>query len=468
YGNTDTIGDDETPGTVGPVDLGPGRTAVAITAGFSHTCAVLDNATVRCWGSSGSGQLGYGNTNIIGDDETPGTVGPVDLGPGRTAVAITAGRLHTCAVLDNATVRCWGSSSDFFGGQLGYGNTDTIGDDETPGSVGPVDLGAGRTAAAVTAGAAHTCAVLDDATVRCWGWGEFGQLGYGNTDNIGDDETPGTVGPVDVGGRVSAVPLASLSRVHVSNLIASGPADYVFLFSRPDQQVIVGDWDGDGADGFGARSGNTYTLANQVGTVHTTLSYGKATDLTLVGDWNANNTDTLAVRRGNTYFLKNTIASGPADIVLGYGKATDEVYVGDWNGNGQDTFAVRRGNTFYIRNTPTTGIADTVFGYGRAGDEVLVGDWDQDGIDTFAVRRGNTIHIRNDFQTGPAQTVIGYGKATDQLLVGDYNGDGTDTFAVRRPPPAPMTREISSAQPRPLMIGVGCVGSVAGNRAASS
>jgi hypothetical protein len=62
----------------------------------------------------------------------------VNLGTGRTAVAIAAGALHTCALLDNGRVRCWGDGND---GQLGYANQDTIGDDETPGSVGPVDLG---------------------------------------------------------------------------------------------------------------------------------------------------------------------------------------------------------------------------------------------------------------------------------------------------------------------------------------
>ncbi len=431
YGNTDTIGDDETPGSVGPVDLGAGRTAVAIAVGGGHSCAVLDDGSVRCWGNARGGKLGYGNVENIGDDETPGSVGPVDLGAGRTAVAITAGDDHTCALLDDASVRCWGES---WRGRLGYGIPVDIGDNEVPSSIGPVYLGSGRSATAISAGGFHTCAALDDASVRCWGSNSYGELGLPNTGDIGDNETPGSVGPVAVGGQVSLVSLASLSRIHVSNRIVSGPADYVFLLGLPNQQVIVGDWDGDAADGFGTRTGNIYTLADQYGTARTVVGYGKAGDLTLVGDWNGNGTDTLAVRRGNIYFVKNTIASGPADVVLGYGRAGDDVYVGDWNGNGQDTFAVRRGNVFFVRNSTTTGIADVVFGYGKAGDEVLVGDWDQDGIDTFAVRRGNLIFIRNDFQPGPATTVIAYGRATDQLLVGDFDGDDVDTFAVRRPP----------------------------------
>jgi len=196
YGNTRNVGDDEHPGSVGPVDLGP-FTALAISAGQGHTCAVLDGGSVRCWGFGADGRLGYGNANTIGDNEPPANAGPVNLGPGRTAVAISAGGFHTCAQLDNGDVRCWG-----FGGQgrLGYKSTANIGDTEPPADAGPVNLGAGRTAKAISAGGFHTCALLDDDTVRCWGWGANGRLGYGNVETIGDDETPADAGPpVDLG-----------------------------------------------------------------------------------------------------------------------------------------------------------------------------------------------------------------------------------------------------------------------------
>ncbi|MEQ9228218.1 MAG: hypothetical protein RLO15_17870, partial [Parvibaculum sp.] len=209
YGNTTTIGDDESPASVGPVDLGPGRTATAISAGSSHTCAVLDTGQVRCWGLGSDGQLGYGNIDDIGDDESPASVGPVDLGPGRTATAISAGDFHTCAVLDTGEVRCWGMGS---AGQLGYGNLNAIGDDETPASAGPVDLGPGRMALAISADALHTCAILDSGRLRCWGFGGDGQLGYGNTATIGDDETPAAAGPADLGGTlVTRVASASVA-----------------------------------------------------------------------------------------------------------------------------------------------------------------------------------------------------------------------------------------------------------------
>lgn len=204
YPRTPTIGDDEIPGSVGPLKLGDGRSATAITAGARHSCALLDGGDVRCWGDGSAGQLGYGNTTMVGDDETPGSAGPVDIGDGRAATAISAGDYHTCALLNNGQVSCWGYGAN---GQLGYANTRAVGDDEAPNSVGTVYLGQGRTAIAISAGGFHTCALLDDATVRCWGDGARGQLGYGNTGTIGDDESPGSAGPVNLGpgARVIAI-----------------------------------------------------------------------------------------------------------------------------------------------------------------------------------------------------------------------------------------------------------------------
>jgi len=213
YGNPNSIGDTKTPDTAGPVNLGAGRTATAITASGQHTCALLDNDDVRCWGYGGNGQLGYSSPSpcgssscpppvSIGDTETPDTAGPVNLGLGRTARAISAGDRHTCARLDDDNVRCWGFGGN---GQLGYGDMTQIGDNETPDTAGPVNLGAGRTARAISAGAQHTCSRLDDRNVRCWGLGTKGRLGYANTNTIGDTETPDSVGPVSLGRSASAI-----------------------------------------------------------------------------------------------------------------------------------------------------------------------------------------------------------------------------------------------------------------------
>lgn len=218
--NVNNRGENDDPSDDGPVNLGTGRTARAIAAGGAHTCAILDDGSVRCWGLGTDGRLGYGNTDSIGDNELPGTIGPVDLGTGRTAVAITAGGQHTCAVLDDGSVRCWGLGDN---GRLGYGDTGTVGDNEAPGTVGPVNLGSGRSARAISAGDTHTCALLDDGSVRCWGAAGNGWLGYGNSDTIGDNESPGSVGPVSVGGPLfGAVADLSLAPSADSNVVVVG------------------------------------------------------------------------------------------------------------------------------------------------------------------------------------------------------------------------------------------------------
>ena len=169
------------------VDLGTGRTATQISAGGSHTCALLDDQSVKCWGFNMYGQLGQGDTNNIGDHsgEMGDNLLAVDLGTGRTATQISAGVSHTCALLDDQSVKCWGAN---YNGGLGQGHTNVIGDHsgEMGDNLLAVDLGTGRTATQISVGHSHTCALLDDQSVKCWGLNMYGELGQGHTNNIGD------------------------------------------------------------------------------------------------------------------------------------------------------------------------------------------------------------------------------------------------------------------------------------------
>jgi uncharacterized repeat protein (TIGR01451 family) len=188
-GDTNPRGDNagEMGDSLPPISLGAGRTAVAVAAGSTHTCAILDNGLVKCWGGNNVGQLGLGNTTGRGDNagEMGDSLPAADLGSGRTAVGITAGDQYTCATADNGQVKCWGSGSS---GRLGLGDANHRGDGATEmgNNLPAVALGADRTATAVTTGTSHTCAVLDDATVKCWGSNGNGQLGQGHNSNIGD------------------------------------------------------------------------------------------------------------------------------------------------------------------------------------------------------------------------------------------------------------------------------------------
>ena len=173
YNGNGQLGDGTTTQRTTPTQtssLGTDRTAVAISAGYAHTCAILDDGSVSCWGYNNYGQLGDGTTT---DRLTPTQTS--SLGTDRTAVAISAGAYHTCAILDDGSVSCWGDNNY---GQIGDGTTT---DRSTPTQTS--SLGTDRTAVAITAGAYHTCAILDDGSVSCWGYNGYGGLGDGTTTN---------------------------------------------------------------------------------------------------------------------------------------------------------------------------------------------------------------------------------------------------------------------------------------------
>ena len=218
------------PGEMGdslpPISLGAGRTATAITAGRFHTCALLDDGTVKCWGFNNDGQLGQEDRNNRGDrlGQMGNNLLPIDLGTGRTAITVTAGTFHTCALLDDGTMKCWGDNRD---GQLGQGDRDNRGDsrrqmgDRLP----PIDLGAGRTATAITAGRRHSCALLDDGTAKCWGYNFSGQLGLGDGNTRGDDagEMGDSLSPVELGAARTATAIAAGSEAdHTCSLLDDG------------------------------------------------------------------------------------------------------------------------------------------------------------------------------------------------------------------------------------------------------
>jgi alpha-tubulin suppressor-like RCC1 family protein/Tol biopolymer transport system component len=130
------------------------ETAVQISAGAAHTCALQANGGVFCWGNNESGQLGRNHRN---SGDTPSDV--LDLGG--TAVRVEVGDRHSCAVMgfDESVVHCWGANDE---GQLGDGSTtDRLLPVRVQGLPGPVR--------ALAAGARATCAVTQAGAVYCWG-----------------------------------------------------------------------------------------------------------------------------------------------------------------------------------------------------------------------------------------------------------------------------------------------------------
>jgi alpha-tubulin suppressor-like RCC1 family protein len=82
-------------------------------------------------------------------------------------------------------------------GELGIGSTDAIGDLDTPGNSTTVNFGTGAAVTAVSIGDSFVCAIVND-TVKCWGSGEYGELGQGNINGLGNTTAtvPANIKPI--------------------------------------------------------------------------------------------------------------------------------------------------------------------------------------------------------------------------------------------------------------------------------
>jgi len=191
YNDTKQRGDgaDEMGDKLPFVNLGMGLTVKQVDVGGYHSCAILNDDTVKCWGYAYQGQLGYGNRSAQGNgsDEVGDKLLAVDLGTGETARQIALGERHSCALLNSGQVKCWGQNNL---GQLGQGNTTKRGDtaDEMGDKLLPIKLGTGVSIKAIAAGQNSTCAILNDDTVKCWGHGAYGQLGQGSNQTLGTSD----------------------------------------------------------------------------------------------------------------------------------------------------------------------------------------------------------------------------------------------------------------------------------------
>lgn len=137
----------------------------AITMGFFHACALTTSGGVKCWGSNSNGAIGTGATaNYY---TTPQDV--VGLSSG--VVAIDAGDLHTCALLANGGVKCWGWN---LWGQIGDGTSGPSADRLTP-----VDVASVSNVEQLAVGLDHACVLMAGDAVRCWGYNAYGQIGDG-------------------------------------------------------------------------------------------------------------------------------------------------------------------------------------------------------------------------------------------------------------------------------------------------
>ncbi|WP_437975414.1 hypothetical protein WMF11_46885 [Sorangium sp. So ce295] len=150
---------------------------VEISAGFAHTCVLRGDGSVWCWGRNTFGEAG-----APVDEPTlpwptrvslPGKAIHVAAGGGFSRTDnITPG--HSCAVMEDTTVVCWGNGRR---GQIGNGSYLD--------SAGPTRVASLINVVQISLGAAHSCAVKTGDELYCWGSDEEGQIGNGAAEQSG-------------------------------------------------------------------------------------------------------------------------------------------------------------------------------------------------------------------------------------------------------------------------------------------
>ena len=194
-------------------EQGPNVPIIDIARGGNHTCALMQGGCVRCWSGplqstgqernaladfevfkSDKGMLGIPGRDLVTQTALWDAAANVRLGG--KAIAISAGEGHTCVILEGGCVRCWGANDR---GQLGLGNTANVGYNESPNVVSAVRLGG--QVKALSLGSDFSCALLVGGSIRCWGRNDCGQLGLGHMEDLGKQQGPLAACPVNVGDK---------------------------------------------------------------------------------------------------------------------------------------------------------------------------------------------------------------------------------------------------------------------------
>ncbi len=216
--------------------------AVSVSTGKDHTCALMANGGIKCWGENIFGQLGINSTT---DSLT--AVDVIGYGPvySKRAVRVYAGDGFTCAISSVNELKCWGSNAS---GQLGQDNLVNLGDGasemEALASAAAINLGTGRTPIDIAIAGASVCALLDNATIKCWGNNLSGQLGLGDLSNRGD-----------VAGEMAALTATPLGTSAIPFEIAGGGLSFCSIISLPAESFVVKCW---GRNNYG-QLGNSET-----------------------------------------------------------------------------------------------------------------------------------------------------------------------------------------------------------------
>jgi alpha-tubulin suppressor-like RCC1 family protein len=177
-GTTGELGNGASTSSTTPVTVSGITAATQVSVGGSHACALVSQGggvnAIYCWGYNGDGELGNGT---FADSPVPVTVTGLAANP----IYVSAGLTHTCALLANKRVQCWGDNAEGqLSATLGAGVTSNV----------PIYVRSSASSdplenvVSISAGGVHSCAVTIGGTVKCWGSNAHKQFDTDNSANI--------------------------------------------------------------------------------------------------------------------------------------------------------------------------------------------------------------------------------------------------------------------------------------------
>lgn len=283
---------------------------VALTAGGTHTCAVLATGEAKCWGANQNGQLGDGTTT---SQLTPVTVANLPAVSG-----ISAGAWHTCAITTTGAAKCWGHGDS---GRLGNGATTS---QTQPVSVSGLSSGVSQ----ISAGLFHTCAVMTSGEAKCWGANMNGQVGA-------DTTQAAYTTPVTVWGLSTGTASISAGVFHSCAVTKTGAAK---CWGYNGQGEL-----GDGTYASRAYMAQVQGLTSGVTNISTGFGYSCAvTAAGAVKCWGSNSDGVLGSSVSNTAVPTQVtgLTSGASQVIAAMYNTCAVMSTGTakcwgWNGNGE-------------------------------------------------------------------------------------------------------------------------------------